>query len=89
MELYNGCANRAQVRSVNNLLQRFHIVWPTSEHCDQLLAEYPTLWLARGMQELDALVAASALSQNNTLYTFNTKHFRAVPGPHLQQPYTK
>jgi len=37
----------------------------------------------------DCLIAATALSRNARLYTFNLKHFQVVPGLDVVQPYPR
>lgn len=38
---------------------------------------------------VDALIAACAVGLSATLYTFNDKHYRVVPGLVTAQPYTR
>lgn len=38
---------------------------------------------------MDFLIAAQALNRNATLYTFNLKHFGAIPGLDARAPYAR
>ena len=38
---------------------------------------------------LDSLIAATAIGLGATLWTFNAKHYKVVPGLVLEQPYKK
>ena len=44
---------------------------------------------AHGLGLLDALIAACAVGLSATLFTFNDKHYRVVPGLVTAQPYTR
>jgi predicted nucleic acid-binding protein len=89
MELLMGCRNPAEVDSVKKFLNIFSIVWTTggefARAFDLLAALRPT----SGIGIPDCLIAATALSRDATLYTFNTKHFRAVHGLNVQQPFAR
>ena len=45
--------------------------------------------LSTGLGLADFLIAAQALDRGATLYTFNLKHFRAIPGLNAQAPYPR
>jgi len=52
----------------------------------ELLAAH---WLSSRLSIPDCLIAAMALTRSARLYTFNLKHFKAVPGLDVQQPYAR
>ena len=89
MELYQGCANKAQQRGVRHLLADYAIIWPTAAECDQALATFATGHLSHALGLLDALIGQQAVSRGLPLYTFNAKHFAAIPGLQTIQPYVR
>jgi|RhiMethySRZTD1v2_1073278.scaffolds.fasta_scaffold340918_2 predicted nucleic acid-binding protein len=89
MELLIGCRNRAEIQHLQRFLDTFSIVWPdTNEFARayELLAEHR---LTSGLGIPDCLVAAMALVRKARLYTFNSKHFRVIPGVDAQEPYSR
>ena len=89
MELLIGCRNRAEIQHLQKFLSTFSIVWPDASEfarAYELLAEHR---LTSGMGIPDCLVAAMALVRNARVYTFNSKHFRVIPGVDAQEPYSR
>ena len=86
MELPMGCRNRSELDRTRRFLGSFNIHWPNSSEFalgyDLLLS----LRLSSGLGIPDCLIASMALSRGSRLYTFNLKHFQAVPGLDAQQP---
>lgn len=89
LELYDGCRDTEDARKVKTYLATFPVVWLTQAACDRALAEYPRRRLAGGLGPMDALIAQTALELNEPVYTFNTKHFAAVEGLTVEQPYER
>ncbi len=85
LEVLYGAQNSAGLRRVERFLSRFPIEWPTAEdtHRASLLAP---LHLSDGIGVLDAITAAIALRRGDPVATFNTKHFRPIPGLLTVQP---
>jgi predicted nucleic acid-binding protein len=89
MELLIGCRNRAEIQHLQKFLDTFSIVWPDASEfarAYELLAEHR---LTSGLGIPDCLVAAMALVRQARLYTFNSKHFRVIPGVDAQEPYSR
>ncbi|MET0214936.1 MAG: PIN domain-containing protein [Vicinamibacterales bacterium] len=89
MELLIGCRNRAEIQHLQRFLDTFSIVWPDASEfarAYELLAEHR---LTSGLGIPDCLVAAMALVRKARLYTFNSKHFRVIPGVDAQEPYSR
>jgi predicted nucleic acid-binding protein len=89
MELLIGCRNRAEIQHLQRFLDTFSIVWPDASEfarAYELLAEHR---LTSGLGIPDCLVAAMALVRRARLYTFNSKHFRVIPGVDAQEPYSR
>jgi len=87
MELIIGCRNRRELHRLELLLTRCTILGMTERITTRaaiLLRQYR---LSHGLQMIDALIAATALEHNETLYTKNVRHFRMIPGLRVIRPY--
>lgn len=89
MELIQNARNAREVRNALRLIAALPVVWPSESDCARALADFTALHLSRGLGLLDALIAATVVGRAATLYTFNVKHFRAVPGLTTLQPYAR
>jgi predicted nucleic acid-binding protein len=89
MELYEGCRNKAEVERVSRLIVEFTIVWPSPDALWHALLDYPGRHLHCNVGIVDSLVAACALDYREPLLTFNTKHFSAVEGLVVEEPYER
>lgn len=84
-----GCRDREDLKGVQRLLGSFAIVWPEAA---EFAAAYDLLVahrLSSGINIPDCLIAATALTRAARLYTFNVRHFRAVSGLDVLQPYQR
>lgn len=89
MELVQGAQNAQQVRQALKLVAPLPVVWPTETDCARALSDFSMFHLPHGLGLLDSLIAACALGCSATLCTFNSKHYRAVPGLSILEPYVK
>lgn len=89
MELVQDARNKREVRLALQMVAPFDIVWPTEADCSRALADFSIYHLSHGLGLLDSLIAASAVGQSASLYTFNAKHYAAVPGLIVVQPYIR
>lgn len=89
MELVQDARNSREIRQARKLVAPLKIVWPTETDCGQALSNFTAYHLSHGLGLLDALIAACALGLSATLFTFNDKHYRIVPGLVTAQPYTR
>ncbi|HET6571958.1 MAG TPA: PIN domain-containing protein [Fimbriiglobus sp.] len=89
MELIQDARNGQEVRQALKLVAPFQVAWPTEADCSRALADFAAYHLTHGLGLLDALIAACAVGRSATLFTFNLKHYRAVPGLVTAQPYTR
>lgn len=89
MELVQDARNAREVRQALQLVAPLPVVWPTETDCARALADFSVLHLSHGLGLLDALIAACAVGQGATLFTFNSKHYSAVPGLVVAAPYTR
>lgn len=85
-ELLQGAKNKSDVNHLNRILEDTLINWadPTTLKVAYWLLEKNAL--KNGLQLLDAIVAATALEQNISLVTDNTKHFKGISGLKLEKP---
>jgi predicted nucleic acid-binding protein len=89
MELVQDARNSGEVAQALKLVAPLPIVWPSEADCSRALADFSALHLSQGLGLLDALIAACATGRAATLYTFNAKHYRVVPGLTIAEPYTR
>jgi predicted nucleic acid-binding protein len=85
-ELYYGAFNKTELHQIKNHLSSIHH-FPLTETVSQtflnLMESYA---LSHKISVPDALIAATALSNNVELYSLNLKDFRFIPDLNLFQP---
>ena len=86
-ELLAGCRNLREQRATLRSLLTVDIVQVESGDSIQALQWYRSYHLSRGIGFLDCFVAAAARRLDCQVHTLNTKHFRAIPGLKIKQPY--
>lgn len=89
MELVQTAQNAAEVQRKLKLVSDLSIVWPTGADCARALADFARLHPSHRLGLIDALIAATVIGAGAILCTFNVKHYRAVPGLAIAQPYTR
>jgi predicted nucleic acid-binding protein len=89
MELIQDARNAREVRQMLKLVAPLQIIWPTEVDCGRALSDFTAYHLSHGLGLLDSLIAACALGRSATLCTFNVKHYRAIRGLAIAQPYTR
>lgn len=89
MELIQDARNSRELGRALKLVAPLQIVWPTEVDCARALSDFTAYHLSHGLGLLDALIAACAIGLSATLYTFNDKHYRVVPGLTTARPYTR
>lgn len=89
VELIQGCRDSRELRQVQKLLAKSPLEWGTSAGLEAGLTALAPLVLSHGLSGFDLLIAAVALETGATLYTFNHKHFGAVPGLTIAKPYIR
>ena len=88
MELIQDAQDSRQVR------EALKLVAPLRSSGDRgrlppALSDFTAYHLSHRLGLLDAIIAACAVGLAATLYTFNVKHYRAVPGLLIEQPYSR
>jgi hypothetical protein len=89
MELIQGCRNKTEQEKVERELTVYSVAWPSPEKCDEALSVFACYHLSHGLGILDAMIGQMAVALNLPLYTFNQKHYTAIPGLKTAQPYEK
>jgi predicted nucleic acid-binding protein len=89
MELVQDARNKQEVQRALRLVAPLQIVWPTETDCTRALSDFTAYHLSHSLGLLDALIAACAVGKSATLYTFNDKHYRVVPGLAMAKPYAR
>ena len=86
MELIAGARNQKEVEALDKYLQDFTEVG-LSRHIGTKGCEIMTRYAkANGMDPLDALIAAAAITEDLTLSTQHEKHFRNIDGLDWEAP---
>jgi predicted nucleic acid-binding protein len=89
MEIVQGSRNAADLKRLLRFLHRFDLVWPNAEDFVRAYSLLTSFRLTTGLRIADCLIAAMALNRSALLYTFNLKHFQAVPGLNAVAPYSR
>jgi len=87
MELIIGCRNRRELHRLERFLRRCTILGMTEAIAARTVALLRQYRLSHDLSITDALIAASALAYNETLYTKNVRHFQMIPGLTVVRPY--
>jgi predicted nucleic acid-binding protein len=86
MELFAGARNKQEIQTIEKSLapyERIGLSADIGERGLELLRKHAK---SDGTGTMDALIAATALSQGMTLSTKNDKHFRNIDGLSLETP---
>jgi predicted nucleic acid-binding protein len=86
-EVLAGCRNLREQRATLRSLATVEIAQVESGDSIRALQWYRFYHLSRGIGFLDCFVAAAARRLDCQVSTFNTKHFRAIPGLRAMRPY--
>jgi len=78
MELIVGCRNKAELRDLNKFLSRFDILPITEAISDQTIDLLEQYNLSHGLLIPDALIASTALANNEDFVTKNQRDFRFI-----------
>ena len=89
MEMVQDARNAVELRQSLRLAAPLRVVWPTAADCERALSDFAGRHLSHGLGLLDALIGATAVGLSATLWTFNTRHYSAVPGLVASVPYSR
>ncbi|MDE0017552.1 MAG: type II toxin-antitoxin system VapC family toxin, partial [Candidatus Poribacteria bacterium] len=87
MELIAGCRNKTEMRELQEFFQRCTFLPVTTTISQVAFQLMESFYLSHGLVLSDALIAATAIEHDLTLYTRNTRHFRMIPQLKISQPY--
>jgi len=86
MELIAGCRNAADLKQVQQFLERTTVL-PISAGVSQIVYGWmQSFFLGHGLLIPDALIAATAFENGLVLYSKNTRHFEMLPGLRVIRP---
>lgn len=89
MELIIGCNTKVQLQRTQRFLDLFEVIWSDAEDFSlayNLLVQHR---FTSGLSIPDCLIAAQAIKLSAILYSFNIKHFRAIPELIVQPPFER
>ena len=87
MELIAGCRNTADLKQVQQFLERTTVL-PISASVSQTAYGWmQSFFLGYGLLIPDALIAATAFEDGLVLYSKNIRHFEMLPGLRVIRPY--
>jgi predicted nucleic acid-binding protein len=87
MELILGCRNHRELRRLERFLRRCTMLGITERIAEKAVILLRQYRLSHGLGMADALIAATALEHNDTLYTKNVRHFQMILGLSVIRPY--
>jgi len=89
LELLAGCRSKVETKAARTLIAPFPVLWLPEAELQSALTWYAPLPPANQIGVVDVLIAAVALYHSLPLLTFNVRHFAAVPGLMIQEPYAR
>ncbi len=87
MELMDGCTSKRQMNALRRRMAGFRLHWPTEADCNRAVDDFARAHLSHNLGLLDALIGQCAVGLGVPLCTFNLKHFGAIAGILVEQPY--
>ena len=87
MELVQGCRDRQELRAVKEFIREnmAGVIHPDEQISEKAIALLEGHASTDGLRTIDALVAATALREDEELVTANHKHFKKIPGLEVQK----
>jgi predicted nucleic acid-binding protein len=87
MEVLQGSRNLQEQKKIENFLRQYPLAWPTAQGCDNAYRDYAAFRLNNAVGIMDSLIAHTAICIQDTLATFNVKHFKVFSNLNTVQPY--
>ncbi|MCE2399680.1 type II toxin-antitoxin system VapC family toxin [Candidatus Poribacteria bacterium] len=87
IELVVGCRNKTELSQTQKFLEGCAILPITATASEVAYQLIETFALSHGLLMGDALIAATVLERDATLYTKNTRHFQMIPRLAIIRPY--
>lgn len=89
MELIQGCINRDDQLRIEKEFNEAIILWPSFETCQRAYTVFSKYHLSHKIGIIDSMIGQTAIDHKLTLYTFNDKHYKVIPGISIKAPYKK
>lgn len=86
-EIIAGCRNKREIKTVENLLDRFITIYLDEVSIEAAYSLFKKYRLSHGISIFDSLIAASAIQNNMPLFTKNIKHFSMIQRLAVLKPY--
>ncbi|MEH2292382.1 type II toxin-antitoxin system VapC family toxin [Nostoc sp.] len=83
MELMVGCANKAELQTLENFLKQFYIIKIDQAISDTAVDLLRSYRLSHGLLIADSLIAATAIVWNYPFITKNQRDYRFIQGLNL------
>jgi predicted nucleic acid-binding protein len=83
MELMVGCANKAELQTLENFLKQFQIIKIDQNISDKAVDLLRSYRLSHGLLIADSLIAATAIVWNYPFITKNQRDYRFIQGLNL------
>ncbi|UKO96073.1 type II toxin-antitoxin system VapC family toxin [Nostoc sp. UHCC 0870] len=83
MELIVGCANKAELKTLENFLKQFHIIKVDQAISNKEVDLLRFYRLSHGLLIADSLIAATAIVWNYPFITKNQRDYRFIQGLNL------
>ena len=87
MELVFGCRNQAEVAKARKLIAEFSLLHLSPADSAKAFELMLTFSKSHNLAIPDALIAATAITQNLELATDNDRHFKMIPDLAVKRPY--
>ncbi len=89
MEVIQGCSNKVEQEQVERKLANYGRLWPSAETCDEALSTFIRFHLSHGLGIIDTIIGQTAVNLGSPLFTFNQKHYTAIPNLQIKRPYLR
>ena len=89
IEFIAGSTDKAMIERSHWFLASLQVAWLNPEDNELAYHLARTHGVGSGLGMSDFLIAAQALNQNATLFTFNLKHFKIIPGLNVKEPFSR
>ena len=87
MEILQGAQNRREQTLLSREMSRYTLVHLEHTDSETALGWFESFHLSHGVGMMDCLIAAAAVRLGVPLYSFNLKHYSALPGLDVHAPY--
>ena len=89
MELIQGCKNKDEMKELKKEIEKYKVIWPTLEVYEKALKIFTDYYISHKIGILDTIIGQMAVEFNLSLYTFNEKHYKAIPKLKTIEPHKK